>query len=102
MSRARSNPRRRKRRINRPRKPVEKEYTFGKEALWSTFAAAALLIGIVGYVVWSFHVHGYAHIYMSIILIALLTTIVAAMFVSLWWSRRRKRTGASRPRRRPH
>lgn len=91
MSRRHAKARRRKRRVKRPRKPAEQHPTYAQEALWTSLSAAALDVGIVCYVVWSFRVHGYAHIYLSVILIAFLMTIVAALFVSLWWSQRRKR-----------
>ena len=100
MSRRHSKARRRKRRDTRPRRRAEKEFTYAQEALWTSLSAATLGVGIVGYIVWSFHVHGYAHVYWNVILVAFLTTIVAALFVSLWWSHRRKRRRSSRSRRR--
>lgn len=102
MSRSRSGKRRRKKQVTRAHKPADKGCTFAKEALWSTLSAGTLIVGIVAYAVWSFRVHGYAHVYLSVILIALLTTIIAAMFVNLWWSQRRKRQRAPGPRRRHH
>lgn len=92
----------RRRPIARSRSNGAPVHTFAKEAFWCSLTAAIFVLGIGAYVAWSFHAHGYAHLYMSVLLIALLMIIVAAMFVNLWWSRRRKRQQASRPRRRHH
>jgi hypothetical protein len=101
MSQRRSKARRRKKRVRQPQKPAVQE-SLAKEALWTSVAALVIAGGITAHIVWSFRVRGYAHIDIRVLLVGAATIILAGIFVSMWWSRRRKvrQRSAGRLRRR--